>query len=385
MSRVTIQGRTFEAGDVTLNDKAKLDVGTEREVDSQGKKVKVGGVLFPGPDHANIVVLSDGRIGYEVNHSNPADPFRWTRLQEIVGGGHVKVIGLNPPGSVANGFLLAERVGSKYKKELRQLVLILPGSLPKNGLTLPRLAVEQEINPNEEKYEASPRENVDTIYYLSTSGPLGGKTSLAHELFGHDLLAIKRVNWSHPRQLPSDTAPIARVLANKELDRLGTLRKKDGIKDPFGRVFEGLVETYIEHFINSRSDPLDESPTQRVSETYLKQSLDEFFRAALLPGGLSEKGDMLSKDALSQFTVLSKNYFLLQFSKEPTATQRLTGQGVVGEIVRRFTQDFNKNQKLIFRAFVDQVTQIDRRSPAQRTIDLTLAVELRSRLQPTAP
>jgi hypothetical protein len=94
---------------------------------------------------------------------------------------------------------------------------------------------------------------------------------------------------------------------------------------------------------------------------------------------------MLSKDALSQFTVLSKNYFLLQFSKEPTATQRLTGQGVVGEIVRRFTQDFNKNQKLIFRAFVDQVTQIDRRSPAQRTIDLTLAVELRSRLQPTAP
>ena len=108
------------------------------------------------------------------------------------------------------------------------------------GLTLGRLEREQQINPDEEQYEASPSDEFDVIFYLTKGSP-NAKICLAHEFFGHLWLFMRGKNWRHPGDPGGGANAMAKQRFRQRLARVGTLHKQDHVSDPFGREFEGDV------------------------------------------------------------------------------------------------------------------------------------------------
>jgi len=206
--RIKVGKREFEVGDVRLNEQAATDV-------------RKYGVLLAGPDQGHIVV-SGGRLGYEVAHTAPDDPFRWERLKEIVDTGGVDISAV----SSDQDFPIKEIIGGLAKKVKRSLI-----ELGASGITLPPLSRMQAIEPTRKAFAASADDSRYKIFYESGKqgrGMVGGN-SLSHEFYGHLWLAMRGVPWAHGRELT----------------------EQHGITDPLGRPFVGPVNKYLEHFASA--------------------------------------------------------------------------------------------------------------------------------------
>jgi hypothetical protein len=321
LERVRVRGREFEVGAVRLHGNAATDVRRH-------------GVLFPGPDQAHVLVTEDGRLGYEVAHTSPDDPYRWFRLREIVDTGALDIHAV-----ATDGQIRVKEVTPQGTQIVQRSLFALGG----NGVTLPRLERARALGPGVERFAVSPDDSRDRIYYLSDARgrSLTGGNALAHELFGHYYLALKGVPFVHPptveeteRRRGAPLLPEEAARMRVAIARRGTLREEHGVRDPFGRVFVGTVREYIDRYAGATTMAV-QSPTQHVSEAFLQELLTGFAPAARAPGALvrTDAGGFEASDAFAlHWELLSTNYWLLRLNPAPTPAG-LTAEAVVDRVV----------------------------------------------------
>jgi hypothetical protein len=241
------------------------------------------GALLPSADQAHIGFYND-KLGYDPSYTDPTDPDRWNKLKDIIDSdakilveksnllGAIKVLFITPKSRVV------------IDDQLRSL-----------GLTLPTEALEKQIFPNQPTMTVSPSADTNQIYYTTAMGS-PADSSLAHELFGHMWLALKGVPFIHPSQPAAVAAQ-------------GTLTAKHGIRDPFGNIYTGTVQDYIDRYVGSESGMLA-SPTQNVGPQLLRRALSAFNAAFSSATGSLNGAWKVSKDADEQWEIISGNYAL---------------------------------------------------------------------------
>jgi hypothetical protein len=255
---------------------------TERARDA----VLHGGALFPGPDNAHVALSDDGLLGYDRDHVDPADPFRWEKLKFIVDSGAKVRVDLV---SIIDEFDVLRISDGRSEK--------MPMSLARAnalGATLPRVAILRAIQPKGTGF-ASPDPDTNLVFFTTDIG--GPSTSsLAHELFGHLFLALKGVPFTHPKE-PA------------EVKAWGTLHEEHGIKDPFGGTYKGTVREYIDLYVGSETFSTLKSPTQFVSRRQLRSALNSFKAdfATKAKGKLNGPWEVPDSLGLS-WEVISTNY-----------------------------------------------------------------------------
>lgn len=312
--RRTVRGRAFEVGDVRLEGTAPRDI---RQL----------GVLLPGPDQANLLVTRDRRLGYEVSHTRPADPFRWNHLRDIVDAGALTIRGVR----LTDSFPVKEVTGGREQVVTRSLaVLGLAG-----GITLPRLSLQRTINPGARIYVASADDARDTIFY--DSGGRGGRgslgsNSLAHELFGHLVLARQSIPYQHGRQLTA----------------------AHGAVDPFGRVFVGSVDTFIDRFAGARGAPL-QSPTQNIGFTHIAEAMNFILRNGAGELDLTSPTGGASDAFGLRWEIISRNYQMLLGGPTPPARPTVDSPEGIVQWAVGWANGLTSQQRSAFQGFLRAV------------------------------
>lgn len=229
------------------------------------KQIKAQGGLFSGNDQAHVNVDRTGKLAYDANHTTPEDPFRWSRLKELVDGAHLKIH------AVRSSTKFKAMVNGKLVDQSIDDIRTIPGQLGAMGIALPVGASPGSADPP-----------YDQIYYDKDQG-LG---ALTHELFGHEWLKFKGAPWEHP---PAGTP--------EEVAK-GTLTRAHGITDPFGNVVTGTVRDYIQKHIESLGSnttvqtskgskvTVPRSPTQGVGQDAVIKAFADLHAGAA--GGLTK-------------------------------------------------------------------------------------------------
>ncbi|MCB1036812.1 MAG: DUF4157 domain-containing protein, partial [Acidobacteria bacterium] len=264
------------------------DVWVDAEATNQ---IKNQGGLFSGGDQAFVNVSNRGKLAYDSSHSAPEDPFRWSKLKDIVDGAHLKIYAV----SDQQKFKVQETPNAPPVDRSISEIRMLVGDLSVMGITL---SVGGQ----------SPDPTYDQIYYDKNQG-IG---ALSHELFGHEWLSVKGVPSVHP---PAGSAA--------EKTR-GTLLPSHGVTDPFGNVFSGTVRAYISKYVESlgtnvtvntaaggqRSVP--KSPTQQVGVDAVNKAFGDLHTNAA--SGLTKT---TYNAAMAQaWRILGDNYDLMQTHAE---------------------------------------------------------------------
>jgi hypothetical protein len=98
----------------------------------------------------------------------------------------------------------------------------------------------------------------DQVFYIPRL------SSGAHELFGHVWLAMHGVPSGHNERLAGTQT----------------------IRDPFGEKFTGDVNTFVDEFVQDRTEPRDlRSKTEDLSDAALGAALNDFIQVASRPDG----------------------------------------------------------------------------------------------------
>jgi Domain of unknown function (DUF4157) len=329
--RTRFQGREFEVGDVHLNQQANVDV-------------RQHGVLLPGPDQAHLIVTGDRRLGYEVTHTKPDDPFRWQHLKDIVDNGHADISGVGSTQS----FRVKEVKGGQSKIVEHNLLEFMGG-----GITLPRLSQQQVINPTNQVFVASANDSRDSVFYESGAGGRGtiGSNSLAHEFYGHLWLSMQGVPFQHGRQITPEQAA------------------QHNIKDPMGRTYTGGVNEYIEKFAGASGTAL-QSPTQQVSMGHLDTALKWMMTNGAANLSLNNNGiGAATSDFGLRWEVISGNYEILQVGPQPTvaAPSLQSAPGLLNWVVGWHNTTLNKDQKQALRSVLVEITTSFSATRSRRT------------------
>jgi hypothetical protein len=276
-ARAQCQTTNWKTGDVFVDPTAATQIKTQ-------------GGLFSGNDQAHVTVSTRGKLAYDPGYTAPEDPFRWSRLKDIVDIGHLKISAI----SDQKQFKVQEALGGPPADRSIAEIGLLVGDPSVVGITL---SIGRQ----------SPDPGYDQIYYDKDQG-VG---ALAHELFGHEWLALMGAPSVHP---PAGSA------AEKTI---GTLLPAHLITDPFGNVFSGTVRDYIAKYIESlgakatvtttvgqRTVP--KSPTQQVGADALIKAFSDLNARA--PGGLTINS--YSAPMAQAWRIICRNYDLMQKNSE---------------------------------------------------------------------
>jgi hypothetical protein len=374
---VMIGNRSFRVGDVVLRGGADDDVRlneslfsgivTKKVADAKQRlKKRIADKQLPpkerskaGEELAELVatqpsdqqhlLVHDGRLGYELNHRDPFDPFRWSKLRDVVEHGQLDIF-------ATNGRFTA-RYPDRYLRPgppvPADLNTIRPSAA---GVTLPRLENASKIWYLERAAgtDHSPTSNVDDrdqiFYKLSwVLSSLPGN-ALAHELFGHIWLLQHGVPWVHPDLTDKTLTKNERAVAL----RIGMLRAEHRVLDPFDNIFEGTVQDFIDHYAGASINVIP-SPTHFVSSMHLVQVLDDLHRQ-LTPATMRFRDeDSFLAEQLISFAHLSNNYRILSY--RPEADPQKRKDKVLQQIVEQwFRKEFDASQQKWFREFVKTAT-----------------------------
>jgi hypothetical protein len=154
-----------------------------------------------------------------------------------------------------------------------------------------------------------------TVYYTTALGS-PADSSMAHELFGHLWLAIKGVPFVHPKQ-PAD------IIAS------GTLSAQHGIRDPFGNIFTGTVQSFIDQYVGSETGMLA-SPTQNVGSQLLQRALTNF-KTGFTSGATGTMNGpwRVPAETNLQWEIISSNYVQAPQGQMGTSGSQQTAPGTV--------------------------------------------------------
>ncbi|WP_437489546.1 hypothetical protein WME75_10915 [Sorangium sp. So ce1014] len=237
-------------GKVRFTKEAKTDLMADRGI-------------IDGPDAGALGWLPDGSdflLGYKLAYKAPHDPFRWSKLKELVDS--CEDIVIDKKNVATDTFEVLSIQGKTHK-----MVKLTLGRAGAAGLTLVPESVERAIFPKLADMIVS-ADGKFRIFYTVLLGK-ADTSALAHELFGHTWLAVKRVPYKH-RKASSKAAVAAQ----------DTLDAKHGILDPFGDPFVGTADTFITSFVDPDSMRSMPSKTQNVGKTQYKDALAKLTKLA---------------------------------------------------------------------------------------------------------
>jgi hypothetical protein len=273
-----LQGATWVTGDVFADAAAAAQIKTQ-------------GGLFSGNDQAHINVSNQGKLAYDSGYTSPEDPFRWSRLKEIVDSGHLKIAAV----SDQTPFPVVEAPGKPPVNRSIADIRLLVGDLTVMGIAL-------------HVGEQSPDPVYDLIFYDQAQG-VG---ALSHELFGHTWLALKGAPSVHPP-------------AGSQAEKTkGTILPSHKIEDPFGNIFSGTVRSYISKYVESLGSSVavktstgqqinvPKSPTQQVGKQAVIQAFTDLTNQAA--SGLTK--NTYSAPVAQAWRSLCNNYDLMQTNAE---------------------------------------------------------------------
>lgn len=314
-ARTQCQTTNWKVGDVFINPTAATQIKTQ-------------GGLFSGNDQAHVNVSARGKLAYDPGNTAPEDPFRWSRLKDIVDRGHLKIWAVSDQ--------------KKFK------VQETPAGPPvDNSLADIRSIVQdQSVMGIALKVGGkSPDPSYDQIYYDEKQG-IG---ALTHELFGHEWLALMGAPSVHPRAGSVDEKTT------------GTLLPVHKITDPFGNVFSGTVRAYIAKYIESLGTKVNmtstagqqmmvpASPTQQVGVEVLTKAFSDLTTQAV--GGLTKNA--YSGHVAQTWRIICNNYDVMQKNSEAiqagNTNLMFTKEPILMLCVLFFSNQLNGDQQRGFR------------------------------------
>jgi hypothetical protein len=254
-------------------------------------QIKTKGGLFSGNDQAHVTVSTQHRLTYDVDHTTSEDPFRWSHLKDVVDNGHVRIAAV----SAQHRFKVREKQGAPLVERSIDELRIIEQNLSTMGVTLKAGGL-------------SPDPVYDLIYYDESVG-VG---ALSHELLGHEWLALKGAPSVHP---PKGSA---------EEKAKGTIGTGHHITDPFGAIFSGTVQAYIDRYIESVATKVTvktsmgevasvpKSPTQGIGADVLVKALNDLHTHAAT--GLTKTH--YTGPVAQAWRIICNNFDLLQTQSE---------------------------------------------------------------------
>jgi hypothetical protein len=314
LHRTQLQGMNWKTGDVFVDSAAATQIKTQ-------------GGLFSGNDQAHVNVSAQGKLAYDTGYTTPEDPFRWSRLKEVIDSGHLKISAV----SDQRKFKVQEKPGVPLVDRTIADIRLLVGDITVMGITL-RVGAQ------------SPDPTYDRIFYDKNAG-IG---ALSHELFGHEWLALKGAPSVHP---PAGSA---------EEKRIGTLLPQHQITDPFGNVFAGTVRDYIAKFIEAvgtsvsvttsagQKVTVPQSPTQQIGKDFVNKAFSDLQSQAA--AGLTKNA--YSAPVAQAFRILCNNHALMPTNAEAIKagnTNLMYTKEVVEAMVLVLFQSWTQDQQSGFR------------------------------------
>lgn len=232
----------------------KITVGELRFTKKAKDDLIKNGALLDGPDQAFVGWLGD-KLGYDITHTSPVDPFRWDKLKFIIDS-CAKVL-VDKKDLIKDRFdvvFIHKGNETKLKQTLREM-----GA---SGYTLVTKSLDQSIYPSATTSFVSSKPDINFTFY-STTLSTADKSSLAHELLGHMWLALQKAPFVHPDK-------------PQEIIDKGTIAQSHNILDPFGNVFTGTVKDFIGKFLDRSTFGSMNTPTQNVGVQLYAQALATF-------------------------------------------------------------------------------------------------------------
>ena len=217
--------------------------------------------LLDPPDR-NFIGWWGDQLGYDPNYKDPADPFRWEKLKFIIDScqkiriEHVKML--------KSLSLLEVKTDSTTNTVTRTAFKTSLKALGASGLTVTTEALNRSIYPNEPVTHVSLKADTHFVFYETTS-PLSSPdvNALAHELFGHLWLALRKAPYVHPK----DAA---------DIKARGTIDSAHNILDPFGNTYSGTVEDYLRKYVNRNFAASLHNPTLNVGPALYAKAFGDF-------------------------------------------------------------------------------------------------------------
>jgi hypothetical protein len=214
----------------------RLSEDTLKDVIPKGSAT--GGLLFTTHDLDHVGFLTDGRLEYEAGYSDPEDPFRWRKVQDIVDSGYLVDVqritqSTSFPAIMVEG---GNRATGEFTLSHRNIAGTAITLAPEV------LATQRSADLGDPVFFSA--DNRVHIYYT--------KDDLAHELLGHTWLLIKGLPWLHHQTITSDM----------------------GVMTPLGEAYAGTVIEFQRKYVNP--DLARKSPTAFVSANLLATNLAQF-------------------------------------------------------------------------------------------------------------
>jgi hypothetical protein len=344
--RVPYQGRTWEIGDINLDQESSEFV------------MHTLHFLTTPADRGHIIAFPQGgrrQLGYEVSHTNPSDVVRWTRLREIIDNPDTH---LDISETTGRGSYKQVRNGSE--QDQRNVDLLDHFGRDTLGLTFVRRSVYESIHgtsdPVVRDFNASIDNDRDQIYWIH------GGTSLAHEFFGHLWLAMRGVPFGHPPtvadlQSSSSTplTPEERGRVTRRLQVIGTLRPEHGIEDPFGQSYTGSVREFID-MTAGEEQTRRHSPTLRVGPQHLSQAMQVLRTELASHTGIRRTQEhphgYASGDVIENFAWVAHNYATLVRRSGIREIITPMGQSQVLDQISIIYTGLNDDRQQLFRNFL---------------------------------
>jgi hypothetical protein len=302
--------------------------------------------LVQGTDQTHISIKGD-QLGYDPSYSTPEDPFRWSKLREIIDSGEKVLI---RKGSTGRNIPVRLFVKGKATKTTMPLqlgeTLLSDAFLQDHGLPLDGFVSMDSKESH--------------IWYSDLTQP-AGTNSMAHELYGHFWLALQGVPYIHGAE-----------------DKIDPSKQKTTVLDPLGAQYAGTVDDFIDRFAAAKNFSKFQSGTMMISPTHYPTELKLFKKEfAASSGNVTNTAKWsVSNDADLQFSFILESYDLATTAKSKASSAQAVDRAQIENDLTTFYASLKPDLQAVFLRFLDAIL-------AGLLSPTTLASVLRKKL--TAP
>ena len=283
-----------------------------------------GSALVQGADQTHISIKGGDQLGYDLSYSNPEDPFRWSKLKEIIDSGEKVLIHKG-----STGLRIPARLFVKGKDIKTTMLLQLGETLPSDSLLQGHgLPLDGFVSPDTKESH---------IWYSDLTQP-AGTSSLAHELYGHFWLALHGIPYIHGAKIDPAT-------------------QKSTVLDPLGAEYAGPVDDFIDKFAAAKTFSKFQSGTMMISPTHYPIELKLFKKEfATSPGNVNNTAKWkVSDEADLQFSFILESYELATTAKSKASSAQAIDRAQIEKDLTTFYASLQPDLQAVFLRFLDAI------------------------------
>ena len=315
----------LHSGDGSTHLKSKNKFGGVRIEKGALQDLLKGSALVQGADQTHISIKGD-QLGYDPSYSTPEDPFRWSKLKEIIDSGEKILIRKGSTGSNIPVRLMVRGKDTTTTIPLQLGETLLSDALLKgHGLPLDGFV--------------SPDSKESHIWYSDLAQP-AGTNSLAHELYGHFWLALQGLPYIHGAK-----------------DKIDPTKQKTTVLDPLGAQYTGTVDDFIAKFAAAKNFSQFQSGTMMISPTHYPNELKAFKKEfAASPGNVANTTAWKVSDAADlQFSFILESYDLATTVKSKASSAQAVDRAQIENDLTTFYAGLKPDLQAVFLRFLDAI------------------------------